>query len=79
MKFFHRQIIANFTEGNIPSVYTEGITMKKKEIKTRLKGTMMCIYGYLCFWRHKDELDTHIFSKDDRDIISEIYLFWSST
>jgi effector-binding domain-containing protein len=44
VEFFHRQIIANFTEGNIPSVYTEGITVKKKEIKTRPKGTMMCIY-----------------------------------
>jgi hypothetical protein len=31
MKFFHRQIIANFTEENILSVYTEGITVKKKK------------------------------------------------
>jgi hypothetical protein len=32
----------NFTDGNIPSVYTEGIIVGKERIKTKQKSTMTC-------------------------------------
>jgi len=53
-KFHQQNILLLYlsvnTDGNIPSICTNGITVKKKRIKTKTKCKMTCL---LCRWNYR--------------------------